>query len=70
MYYPSGYIRGTIVKSQIGSFKFAVLSFFIVSMVIVTLSSFSILFPAFGATTPAVVIKMSDKPPKFLPDKV
>ena len=26
--------------------------------------------PALGADAPAVVIKMSDKPPKFLPDKV
>lgn len=32
--------------------------------------AFSAATPALGANAPAAVIKMSDKPPKFLPDKV
>jgi plastocyanin len=32
--------------------------------------SAAVAIPAFAASAPAVVIKMSDKPPKFLPDKV
>jgi plastocyanin len=37
---------------------------------ITALLSFLSLSPAFGANAPVVVVKMSDKPPKFLPDKV
>jgi plastocyanin len=68
--YPGGYIHDTIVKSQIGPFKFAVVHFFIILTAVTASLGFSILFPAFGATAPAVVIKMSDKPPQFLPNKV
>jgi plastocyanin len=43
------------------------------SFVSVVLASLSLVFlpvASASAATPAVVIKMSDKPPKFLPDKV
>ena len=70
MRYPGGYPHDIILKSQFGAFKFAVIRFFIILTAVTALSGFSILFPAFGATAPAAVIKMSDKPPKFLPDKV
>jgi plastocyanin len=43
---------------------------FIAFTAMTAVSSLSLLFPALGASAPAVVIKMSDKPPKFLPDKV
>jgi plastocyanin len=68
--YPGGYTNGNIVKSQIGPFKFAVVRFFFILTAITASLGFSILFPAFGAAAPAVVIKMSDKPPQFLPNKV
>lgn len=70
MRYPGGYTHGIIVKSQIGPFKFAVVLFFIVLTAVAASLGFSVLSPAFGANAPAVVIKMDDKPPKFLPDKV
>jgi plastocyanin len=41
-----------------------------IPIAITALLSFLSLSPAFGANAPAVVVKMSDKPPKFLPDKV
>ena len=70
MRYPGGHIHSTMVESQIGSLKFSAIHFFIILIAIVAFSGFSILFTAFGASAPATVIKMSDKPPKFLPDKV
>ena len=42
----------------------------IIPIAITALVGFLSFSPAFGANAPAVVIKMSDKPPKFLPDKV
>jgi plastocyanin len=68
--YRVGHIQGTIVRSQIGPFKLPMLRFFILSMAITIVSGFSMGFPAFAASAPDAVIKMSDKPPKFLPDKV
>jgi plastocyanin len=68
--YPGDYTNGTIVKSQFGPFKFAVVRFFIILTAVTASLGLSMLFPAFGAPAPAVVIKMSDKPPQFLPDKV
>ncbi len=70
MRYIGGYIYRTLVGSRICSSKFAVISFFLILIVIIASSGFLMLSPAFGASTPAAVIKMSDKPPKFLPDKV
>jgi len=46
------------------------ISFFIFAAGILAVTAFSFPSPALSAGTPAVVIKMSDKPPKFLPDKV
>ena len=70
MRYPGGSIHSSIVTSQIGPLRFSVIRFFTILTAIVAFSGFSILFPALGASAPAIVIKMSDKPPKFLPDKV
>jgi plastocyanin len=39
-------------------------------LVIIAFVGFAAPSTAFPADTPAVVIKMSDKPPKFLPDKI
>lgn len=70
MRYPGGHIPSTILRPQIFPFKFPVVRAFIISMALTAILGFSPLFPAFGANAPTVVIKMSDKPPKFLPDKV
>lgn len=63
-----GSTHGSSASSDADPLKFAVVRFFIVLMVITALWGSSIA-PAFGAGGPALVIKMSDKPPKFLPDK-
>jgi plastocyanin len=68
--YPVGQVYDDIVKLRIGSFKFAVVWAFIVLLAITATLGLTVLLPAFAASAPAVVIKMSDKPPKFLPDKV
>lgn len=51
-------------------FKSRMVRAFIISIAVTAALGFSQLFPAFGADAPTVVVKMSDKPPKFLPDKV
>jgi plastocyanin len=56
-------------ESRIGSFKFGRVCALIVMSAIIAVWALSAL-PALAANAPAVVIKMSDKPPKFLPDKV
>jgi plastocyanin len=67
---PVGQSQREIVKSRIGSFKSATVCTFIVLPLITLLLLRIMLRPAFAASAPAVVVKMSDKPPKFLPDKV
>jgi len=57
------------VRSPVGSFTVAQLPFFIALVVIGILSVVASHPVAFGAT-PAIVIRMSDKPPKFLPTTV
>jgi plastocyanin len=66
----SGHINGTTIKSPVGAAKLRVGRYIAVLIAIAALWAFRLLLPAFGATAPAVVIKMSDKPPKFLPDKI
>jgi plastocyanin len=70
MRYPGGLSHGRFVRSEIGIGKPAAVYVLIVSLAVTLMSGFSMLLPAYAATAPAVVIKMSDKPPKFLPDKV
>ena len=70
MWYPGSHINSMIPRPRIFSFKFTVVCALIVSIAITAQLGFSSMFPAFGASTPAVVVKMSDKPPKFLPDKI
>jgi len=66
----SCYVDGILTKSQMDSLRLSLVRCFTVSMVIMALAEFSMPLSTFGASTPAIVIKMSDKPPKFLPDKV
>jgi plastocyanin len=68
--YPDGHIHGRILRPPIVPFKFPLVRVFIILIAINAVSGFSPLFPAFGASGPAAVIKMSDKPPHFIPDKV
>jgi plastocyanin len=68
--YSCGYIHRTRVKSWAHPSKFAGVCFPVILIVITALLGFSTLSPTFGASTPATIIKMSDKPPKFLPDKI
>jgi plastocyanin len=68
--YFRGYIHRTSVKSRIRPSKFALVCFSIILIAITASLGFPMLSPAFAAPAPAVIIKMSDKPPKFLPDKV
>jgi len=65
-----GHIRDIIARSHADPVKFPVLRFFTVLIAIAALSDFHVAFPALAANAPAAVIKMSDKPPKFLPEKV
>jgi plastocyanin len=67
--YSGSQVQGKIVKSRIDSLEFAVRAFAFLSAAICLLGV-STPLAAFGASTPAVLIKMSDKPPKFLPEKV
>jgi plastocyanin len=41
-----------------------------VVLTIIAVAGLSIVFPTSATAAPAAVVKMSDKPPKFLPDKV
>jgi plastocyanin len=67
--YP-GLDPGTIQRPQSKCLKYPVGRLFIILLTITVTSGLSLLVPAFGAEAPAAVIKMSDKPPQFLPDKV
>jgi plastocyanin len=66
--YFSGHTRDTNLRSGIVRFKVRLLRLLVV--IVTAIIPVLLLFPALGASAPAVVIKMSDKPPKFLPDKV
>jgi plastocyanin len=68
--YSRGYIHRTHVKSWAYPSKFVGVCFSVILTVIIASLGFSTLSAAFGASTPAIIIKMSDKPPKFLPNKV
>jgi plastocyanin len=59
----------SILRPRSFLFNFPVSRAFVIAIAVASMLCFSPLFPAFGAS-PAVVIKMSDKPPKFLPEKV
>jgi len=65
-----GYIHRIRAESRIYLSNLALICFSTILVALTVSMSLSILAPAFGATNPAVIIKMSDKPPKFLPDKV
>jgi plastocyanin len=58
------------VKPRTEFLRFPVVDALIILLTVAAVSGLSILAPAFGASAPVMVIKMSDKPPKFLPDKV
>ncbi len=64
-----GHISRTLVKSPTRPLRSTARGLFGMLISIAALSGFSIPSPA-SAAAPAAVIKMSDKPPKFLPDKV
>ena len=68
MRYLGGYAHGTIERT-IATVGSAVVRFVLMLMALTMVTAGSVVSPA-AAATPAVVIKMSDKPPKFLPDKV
>jgi plastocyanin len=68
--YAGGRIIIPIPNRRISPVKFRAVRNFIIPVAIVTALGFSQPFAAFGANAPAVVVKMSDKPPKFLPDKI
>src|SRR5689334_19607293 len=70
VHYPGGRIDGTMLGQQRHAFRFRLLCVFVILATITAISVSSWLGSAFGSSTPAVVIKMSDKPPKFLPEKV
>jgi plastocyanin len=58
------------VKPRTEFLRFPVVDALIILLTVAAVSGLSILAPAFGASAPVMVVKMSDKPPKFLPDKV
>jgi plastocyanin len=68
--YAGGDGYGTSVRSSSGPFKYTAVRISVVLMAMISLAGFSLLVRAFAANPAAVVIKMSDKPPKFLPDRV
>lgn len=70
MCYPRGHIYRTRVKSWVRPVKFALVCFSIILITIAVSLGSPTLSPAFAAPSPAVIIKMSDKPPKFIPNKV
>jgi plastocyanin len=61
--------RPCVMKSPADCFQSPVFRLFM-GFVAIAASSSSIVCPAFGSSAPVAVIKMSDKPPKFLPEKV
>ena len=68
MRYLGGYAHG-IIETRIATFGTAVARPLVVLMALTVVTAGTVLSPA-AAATPVAVIKMSDKPPKFLPDKV
>ena len=70
MCYPGSRIDSRILRSPVFLFNLRMVRVFIILIAVTTALGLSQLFPAFGADSPTVVVKMSDKPPKFLPDKV
>jgi plastocyanin len=68
--YSRGYIHRSHVNLLAHPSKLAGVRFSPILIAITAVLGFLTLSTAFGAPTPAVIIKMSDKPPKFLPNKI
>ena len=70
MRYRGGHIQSSILQRQAVRLRLRPIPAAIIPLAIAALFGLWSWSPAFGANAPAVVVKMSDKPPKFLPDKV
>ncbi len=64
------HIYGTMLQRRPVQFKTPVLRLLATMSALVVVGAFSLPATSFGASSPAVVVKMSDKPPKFIPETV
>ncbi|MBV8772903.1 MAG: hypothetical protein JO166_11335 [Deltaproteobacteria bacterium] len=65
-----GVIRRIVPSRCVVGLDLSLLRVFIILVAIIAISGLSPLFTASAADAPTTVIKMSDKPPKFIPEKV